>query len=387
MLVLGDPGFAAAMAKYMGTRGFDPVIARNGQNALETLDDVQPEVAVVSQLMAGTDGIALVGKLKERRVKMPIALVAAVSSPQGISDVRNICEAEAVLPATFQPEALIATLRRLTTPQELQKKPARPASAPAEIEAQLRQAAPVSGPATPVEPAPEKIAISSQPVTAIEPAWLLARAYADSVTGALRLVSGGIERTLYFTRGRPIVVTSNVPEERIGQILIKKGKITPRELELALNKVRTKGKRLAQLIVEMGVMTQKEQDEEVAEQYAERTLALFSWREAAVEFTPRPPPDELVQIRLAPERLIIEGLRRHYDAARLEAVFPNPLAPARLAADVQSRLQLLNFSPLEAAVLVLVDGARSIAELAALAPSRLDALRALYSCVCLGILA
>ena len=386
LLVLGDPGFAASMAKYLGSRNFEPIIARDASNALDTLGEIKPDCAIVSQLMSPMDGVTLVRRLKESRVALPVALVAAVSSPQGISDVRRSCEADTVLPSTFQPEALVATIRRLTTPAELLAKPAPRPRAHAEIEAKLKNAPKIDAAPAPVEPAQEKIATSVAPTAPIEPAWLLCRAYADTVTGALRFVSGGIERTVYFAQGRPIVVTSNVPEERIGQILIRKGKITPRELDTALNQVKKKNKRLASVIVEMGIMTQREQDEEVADQYAERTLALFGWHESSVEFTPRAPPDELVPIRLAPERIVIEGLRRHYDVARLEAVFPNPLAPMHLAPEASQKLALLNLSPLEGAVLVLVDGQRSVAELASLAPSRLDALRALYAAACLGIL-
>ena len=384
--MLGDPGFAASMAKYLGSRGLEPILARNAESALETLAEVNPDVAVVSQLMSGMDGLTVVRRLKELKVNLPVALVAAVSSSQGLNDVRRSSEADVVLPATFQPEALLATLRRLTTPPELLVKTAPRASAHKEIEDKLRNAPRIDAPAAPVTPAPERIATSTAPMAAIEPAYLLSRAYSDNVTGALRFVSGGIERTVYLAQGRPIVVTSNVPEERIGQILLRKGKITAPELATALNQVAKKNKRLAQVIVEMGVMTQREQDEEVADQYAERTLALFGWREASVEFMPRAPPDELVPIRLASERLVMEGLRRHYDVPRLEACFPNPVAPLHVAPDASQKLSLLALSPLEGAVLVLIDGQRSVAELAALAPSRVDALRAMYAGVCLGIL-
>jgi len=386
LLVLGDAGLAAAMAKYVNANGFECVVGKGAQDALDTLGSVKPDVVVVSQLLAGIDGIKLVDRLKHARAVLPVAIVAAVNSPQGLNDVRSSCDANAVLPARFQPDALLATLKRLTSPPEEQAKSTRPSSAQREIEDKLKAAPRMSGPAQPVVPAQEKIAVSSVPSTPIEPAWLMARAHADQVTGALRLVSGGIERTLYLTQGRPVVVTSNAPEERIGQILIRKGKLTQKELDVALNHVQKKHKRLAEVLVEMGVMTQRDQDQEVADQYAERAIALCSWREASVEFTPRAPPDELVQIRLSTERLVLEGLRRHYDVKRLEGVFSNPLAPLRAAPDISQRLALINLAPLEGAALLMVDGVRSAAELAALAPSREDALRALYVCICFGLL-
>lgn len=417
LLVLGDPGFAASLAKFLGTRAFDIVLAKSSAHALEVIPNVKPDVMVVSQLLPQMDGSALCQKVKGER-DMPFIVIGAVSSSAGLADLRRTSGADVVLAATFQPEMLVNALRKLTTPpvpagstpskgfpaatgaNPGALKPAAGAKPPAattrpaegslanltlDIEEAMRSA-PVSDESPkPVAPAPAAVAMSAAQSSPMDPAWIVSRALVDNVTGALRFVSGGVERTLYFAQGRPIVVTSNVPEERIGQILIRKGMLAPQELDQALKLAAKKGKRLAEIIVEMGVMTQRDHDEELASQYADRALALFAWREAAIEFQPHPAPDELVQIRLAPERIVVEGLRRYYDAQRLEIALHDPMRvfyPAPMAAE---RLPYLNLLPLETAALVLVDGRRTIAEVAAQAPARLEALRALYACFCLNL--
>lgn len=416
VLVLGDPGFAAAMGKYLTVRGFEPHLVKTAATAVDVVKETQPCAVVLTQLLSGIDGPALTRKIREANLTMPVILIAAVTSPSGVNDVSRVSSADAVLPANFQPEALLNMIRRASTGDPLEPpKNRKPPPAPGkddtaamrvakaakdpgaagahtgaqramEIEAQIGGAKPVGGAPQPVAPAPQAVAVAKTPAVPIDPAYLICRAFSDNVTGALRFVSGGAERIVHFNQGRPIVVTSNLPEERIGQILIRKGKIAPSELDKALKLVEKKGKRLAQIMVEMGVMTEREHDEELAEQYAERLLALFSWREASVEFTVTPPPHELVQIRLPPERIVMEGLRRHYDTARIEAALFDPTRVLRLAPDAGQRVSLLQLEPKEAAVLVLVDGRRTIAELCQLAPSRLDALRALYASFCLAIL-
>jgi len=417
VLVIGDPLFAQALFKFLSARSFDVTMVKQPSTCVDVIQELKPAAVVVSQLLSGMDGPALTRKIREAHLTVPIVMIAAVSSQAAVGDVTRVASADSVLPANFLPESLVALLRRAGAGESLEtrrkeivrrdpkkddtaqirvaKAAASPEAATAfggarralELEHEISTAKPLKGAPQPVEPSPQTVAKSSTPTTPIDPAYLISRAFSDNVTGALRFVSGGAERGIYFSVGRPIVATSNLPEERIGQILIRKGRITPRELEAALLQVERKKKRLAQIMVEMGVMTVRDHDEELAEQYAERILALFSWREASVEFTPTPPPEELVKILLPPERLVAEGLRRHYDPARLQAALWDPNRVLRLAADANTRVPFLVLEPLETAALILIDGRRTVSEICAQAPSRTEALRALYATMCLGITA
>jgi DNA-binding NarL/FixJ family response regulator len=416
VLVLGDPGFATAMAKYLSQRGFDPTLVKQPSSTVDVIKEISPAAVLLSQLLSGLDGPALTRKIRDAQLTVPIIMIAAVSSQSGVTDVTRVSSADLVLPANFLPEGLVAILRRAVAGESLDARKDAPltrkgpgkddtaairvANATAgkaasdalggvrrtlELEIEINSTKPIGGDPKPIPPAPETVATSTTPPVAIDPAYLLSRAFNDNVTGSLRFVSGGAERTIYLNAGRPIVATSNLPEERIGQILIRKGKITKGELDGALIQVKKKQKRLAQIMVEMGVMTVREHDEELAEQYAERILALFAWRQASIEFTPMPPPHELVQILLPPERLVVEGLRRHYEPERLAAALVDPNRVLRLSADAGRRVPFLVLQPLEAATLVLIDGQRTVREICSQSPGRVEALRALYASLCLGI--
>jgi CheY-like chemotaxis protein len=390
-------------------------------NTNEVIAEIRPAAVLVSQLLTGgMDGPALTRKIRDGGHTLAVVMIAAVASQSAVNDVTRVSSADQVLPSNFLPEGLVAILRRAAAGEHLRepvltrkgpekdkpdkddtaavrvaKQAADPGAKEAlggvrrtiELELQIGSVQASTATPKPVPAAPESVARSNVPPVAIDPAYMISRAFSDNVTGALRFVSGGAERTIYFSQGRPLVATSNIPEERIGQILIRKAKITPRELEQALQQVQKKQKRLAQIMVDMGVMTMREHDEELAEQYAERILALFAWREASVEFTPTAPPDELVQILLPPERLVAEGLRRHYEPARLQSVLYDPKRVLRLVPDAHARVPFLMLEPLEAAALVLIDGRRTIGEICDQAPGRVEAIRALYATICLGIAA
>jgi len=70
-------------------------------------------------------------------------------------------------------------------------------------------------------------------------------------TGILTLVSGGARKALYLKDGRVVFASSNLPNDRLGEILLREGKITVEEYEASIKAI-TKGKRQGKVLVEMG---------------------------------------------------------------------------------------------------------------------------------------
>jgi len=75
-------------------------------------------------------------------------------------------------------------------------------------------------------------------------------------TGVLSLVSGGARKALYVKEGRVVFGSSNLPNDRLGEILIRNGKITVEEYEASIKAI-SKGKRQGKVLVEMGALSPK----------------------------------------------------------------------------------------------------------------------------------
>src|SRR5262245_7737020 len=73
-------------------------------------------------------------------------------------------------------------------------------------------------------------------------------------TGILSLVSGGARKALYLKDGRVVFASSNLPNDRLGEILIRDGKITVEEYEASIRAIH-KGKRQGKALVEMGALS------------------------------------------------------------------------------------------------------------------------------------
>src|SRR3954468_13848049 len=73
-------------------------------------------------------------------------------------------------------------------------------------------------------------------------------------TGVLTITSGGARKAVYLKEGRVVFAGSNLPNDRLGEILLREGKITVEEYEESI-KALTKGKRQGRVLVEMGALS------------------------------------------------------------------------------------------------------------------------------------
>ena len=76
-------------------------------------------------------------------------------------------------------------------------------------------------------------------------------------TGILSLVSGGARKALYVKAGRVVFASSNLPNDRLGELLLREGKITVEEYESSIRAI-SKGKRQGRVLVEMGALSPKD---------------------------------------------------------------------------------------------------------------------------------
>ena len=77
--------------------------------------------------------------------------------------------------------------------------------------------------------------------------------------------------------------SSNLPNDRLGEILLREGKITVEEYEASIKAI-TKGKRQGKVLVEMGALSPKDLWEGVQFQVQEIVYSIFQWDEGQFHF-------------------------------------------------------------------------------------------------------
>jgi DNA-binding response OmpR family regulator/tetratricopeptide (TPR) repeat protein len=196
-------------------------------------------------------------------------------------------------------------------------------------------------------------------------ARILARLYLEKKSGTLLLVRDRVKKIVYFRDGYPVSVRSNVLGECLGQILLARRLIDRGILEESLERMRAERRHQGAILVEMGALSPHNLTRALIGQMEAKLYELFSWQAGSFRFTEtKQPVADQVTLQDPPAALILEGVRRHYDADRQTQVlerFDGQYVAA--SADPRQRLQDLSTDPDERAFALSIDGSKRLAKL------------------------
>lgn len=209
-------------------------------------------------------------------------------------------------------------------------------------------------------------------------------------TGVLHLMQHEEFRGLRFRGGQIVHGISSVPEEHMGEVLVRDGLLSAADLERATAIVHSERKRLGQVLIELGVLDERGLQDALARHGREVLLQAFAEREGAYTFEEAESAssvDEEATLRLTPGEMILDVARRLQDADAIDYAvgdLERVLAPT---ADPLLRIQKIALTPGDAYVLSRIDGtskAKEIVELVNL--PKADVLRSLFALLCAGLI-
>jgi hypothetical protein len=138
---------------------------------------------------------------------------------------------------------------------------------------------------------------------------LLRSLLSSSETGILTIRDGDAMKSIYIQGGRVVYAASNNTDERLGEHLIVRGKITARQFVEASRMIRP-GRRLGAILVELEALEPDELVPSVELQVKEILLELFTWTHGDYEFVIKDMAQDSVVLNISTENLILEGIRR-----------------------------------------------------------------------------
>lgn len=210
----------------------------------------------------------------------------------------------------------------------------------------------------------------------------------DAVSGILQLSRNNINKQIYFGQGSMVFASSDYRADRLGEFLVRNGKLTRTHLDIASDKVFSTGNRLGETMVSMGLMSQQEMIARVDEQVRSIIYSLFVWDRGEYRFESKEKPiAHELEMSFPTFSTILEGVRRVQDPVviqralgSLDRVVNHRKNPAMLPDAV-----ILN--PEESYVLSRVDGQSSVAEIVSISPiEEIKTLRCLYGLLSVGVL-
>lgn len=186
-------------------------------------------------------------------------------------------------------------------------------------------------------------------------------------TGRLTLQKPGDRAELYFQNGKLVYATHFNQDERIGDILVRMGRLSREQCAAALRIQHTQepNKPLGAILVQRGMVTIEEIHKCVRLQIEEITYGLFGWNEGDFRFEPDvSPPPESVIIPLSIENIIMEGTRRIDEWTRIKDRIPNLDVVVRFSDQPHEKAKGVNLTPDEWRVFARINGVHSIRQIA-----------------------
>lgn len=203
----------------------------------------------------------------------------------------------------------------------------------------------------------------------------------SKATGVLTVTHGGAKKSLYVKGGRVVFASSNLPNDRLGELLLREGKITVEEYEASIKAI-SKGKRQGKALVEMGALSPKDLWEGVQLQVREIIYPMFQWEEGQFHFEESQAPEkERITVDVDIVELTLAGLRRVDANGGIQGRFSEGHTVLERVGDPPAGLE-----PYEEHVINLVDGERSAVEICR--DSEIgdnETLKVLYGMQCIGV--
>lgn len=183
-------------------------------------------------------------------------------------------------------------------------------------------------------------------------------------TGTLVVQTLIFTKKVYLNKGDAIFASSTYEDDRLGEMLIKAGKITMEQYDKSVEILKKSGKRLGAILVENGHITPKDLFWGVKYQVREIIYSLFLLEEAEFEFIEgQIPSNEVITLKMSMGNLIYEGAKKIDNWTRIKNEMPSMETVLKLSSDPVTLFQNVELSPQDRKMLSIIDGTKTIKEL------------------------
>jgi tetratricopeptide (TPR) repeat protein len=207
-------------------------------------------------------------------------------------------------------------------------------------------------------------------------------------TGTLTISSSSASKNIYLKMGDVIFASSTYEDDRLGEMLIKAGKITVEQYDKSVAVLKATGKRQGAILVELGYLTPKQIFLGLKYQVNEIIQSMFLLEDARYDFKENDlPTQEVIALKMSMGNLIYAGINRITHWTRIRNEMPDTDSVLKISEDPLSLFQDIELSSQDKKMISLIDGKKTIKEIIDSAwTSSFEALKILYVLWSIGII-
>lgn len=205
-------------------------------------------------------------------------------------------------------------------------------------------------------------------------------------TGSLEVERSAGRGTVYFREGDVYFAESSLSKELLGQKLVKSGVITSNQLMKALDEQASAGGRLGGVLLSSGLVFEDQLETAVRSQIEDAVFDLLRWELGEFSWSAGAAVAPEVSLSVSVENLIMEASRRLDELEVIKRKIPSEHTVLNMAPTPPEGAVEINITPDEWRVMVLVNGSRSVLEIAeTVGLDVFQAMRTLYGLVSAGL--
>lgn len=207
-------------------------------------------------------------------------------------------------------------------------------------------------------------------------------------TGTLSVSTPNFTKKIYLIKGDAVFASSSYEDDRLGEMLLKAGKITVEQYDKSVEILKATKKRQGAILVELGYLIPKDLFWGVKYQVKEIIYSLFQLEEGDFELAEGDvPTQEVITLKMSMGNLIYEGVKKIENWTRIRQEMPDTGIVLRLSEDPISLFQNVELSPNDKKMLPLIDGTKTIKEIVDSSwTNSFEAMKTIYVLWSIGIL-
>lgn len=423
LVVHASAAWASRVAERLGADGWATEVIEGGERALDRFVQEPSDAVVVDLDLRGRDGAATIESLRwaPGGRTLPIVLTGIAASPTELAALAHELGVQCV--PSGDPDDVAKCLEQAVP---------RPPNASVQLGSFDDDLYATEPPHVPTLPPPSmnpsnstmdpeggregvdvdrraralaKVAEVRGRLEQLEVAEVLTRLADLRATGALVVELDGHVRTttgetpkkiVFFRNGVPIHVRSNLEDECLGQLLVRRGMIDRATMDESLARVRDGDGRQGGILVAMGVLEPRDLRDALEHQQETKLFSLFAWRRGSFHFSEAmTPPAETITLELSLAEIVARAFRTQLPADAIEAASAPFLDRYVWASELGFRGLAQVLEDDERALLEAIDGHATLRTLLERQPvtaaarstaqtARAAALRAFHAARCLG---
>lgn len=183
-------------------------------------------------------------------------------------------------------------------------------------------------------------------------------------TGVLTVISRDAIKKIYIRNGDLIFSASDHDEDRLGDLLLREGKINKEQYDRSVIEIKRTNQRQGMALVRLGYLTPAELVKAVQYQVEYIIESIFVPEDSRFEFEERPlPTEEVITLKLSAANLIYCGTKKINSIGRIQKELPALERVLNFAADPLDLFQDLRLDETGKKIISCVDGKTSIEDI------------------------